>query len=166
MVKNIYLAGAVQAAPDKGAGWRREITPQLEAIGLRVRDPCIEIDGYLFKKHNFDGNWKKLLQETDGLQKTTILAREIVEADLRVVERCEIILCYFDEYVPKGAGTYGELTVAANQKIHGAGYKEIYIVLTPNMQATNIPVWILGCVDAIFPNFNECIQYLQDKGAW
>lgn len=160
--KHAYLAGAIQHAPDKGKTWRAEITPALEALGLQVRDPCIETDGYIFAKHNFDGNWAKLLT-THNLSKVQEIAQEIVEEDLRVVERAEIILCYFDKYILRGAGSYGEITVAANQKIHGAKDKSIYIVLAPDMKPIDIPVWIIGCVDYIFPDFTSCLQHIEKE---
>ena len=35
-----YLAGAMDRVDDGGVGWRNEITPELEALGVTVLNPC------------------------------------------------------------------------------------------------------------------------------
>ena len=42
--KHVYLAGAIEAAPDKGTRWRTILTPQLEELGYKIFNPCLETD--------------------------------------------------------------------------------------------------------------------------
>lgn len=42
----VYLAGAMTYTPDRGGGWREQVSPKLQALGFEVLDPRnLEMEG-------------------------------------------------------------------------------------------------------------------------
>lgn len=153
-----YLAGAMQAAPDRGATWRELVTPSLEAMGIQVFNPCLSTDTLIHQKYGFTGTYP-----LDTMQKLYDMMREIVDADLQAVEQSQILLVYFDEYVKGGAGTYGEITCARWLQSTQKEPRYIYLVRAHNIKPQDIPSWVYGCVDYVFDNFNECFQHIRKE---
>jgi hypothetical protein len=153
----IYLAGAIEAAPDGGVTWRQEVTPTLEAIQFKVFDPCIETDGLLAKKLGWEKfsieKWREL--KIENPEKFKRIGEWIVKQDLKAVINSDILLTYFDKYVTRGAGTYGEITVARFMGLANL------LIIAPDFERKDIPLWVLGCVDKIFNSVNEAFYYLE-----
>ena len=70
--KQAYLAGAMEASPDKGENWRDKIKPELIKLGYTVFDPtdkenasevCDKLKEY--KKH---GKWDKFMEVVNEIQ--------------------------------------------------------------------------------------------------
>lgn len=154
----VYLAGAMQAAPDKGARWREEVTPKLAAMGLEVFNPCINTDGKILKEHGWsDYTWSDLRKEENRPLFVQVM-QEIVDADLQAVEDSDIVLVYMDQYVKGGAGTYGELTLARY-----LDNKYIYLAAAPGFNLADTPSWVWGCIDCWFDNLEDCLAYMEDR---
>ena len=155
--KHVYLAGAIEAAPDKGTRWRTVLTPQLEEMGYDIFNPCVETDGVILKELGWKKfNWEKI-RKPKWRDKYLHIMRRIVEEDLKAVLASKFVIVYFDRYVQLGAGTYGEVTVAVNHDI------PVYIVLAGDMEFENIPAWVVGCTTTIFDSFKELLDFLGDK---
>jgi nucleoside 2-deoxyribosyltransferase len=147
-----YLAGSIEYSPDLGKGWRAGIKPALAALGHEVYDPAedemknlTEMEAREFR------TWKK----TDlGRFRQTV--KKIIAYDLDLIEhRCDAIVCYWDQYAGRGAGTQGELTFAHRQGI------PVYLIC--GMPVEQISGWLLGCATEVFASFDEFQEFLCSK---
>ncbi len=138
-----YLAGSIEYSPDLGKGWRAEITPALKSLGHEVYDPAedelknlSEVEAQEFR------SWKK-----DDLPRFQETIRKIIAYDLDLIEKqCDAIVCYWDQYAGRGAGTQGELTFA-----HRIGVPVYLICGIPVEQMSG---WLLGCATEVFTSFD------------
>lgn len=149
----VYLAGAMEHAPDHGAGWRREISRFLtDRLHHRVYNPCEEERFVLTSEEaqNFR-RWKH-----GDLQRFRKTIRKIIDADLRVlISEVDYIICLWDEYVTLGGGTHGELTLAYHHQI------PVYMV--SDMPRSRISSWIIGCTTEMFADFQELQNFLSKR---
>src|SRR3954453_16381521 len=97
-----YLAGAIEYAADLGKGWRAELTPFLLQLGHQVYDPALDEMKNLSAEEARDFRaWK-----TTDLPRFQQTIRKIIAYDLDLIEqRCDYVLCYWDEFAGRGAGT-------------------------------------------------------------
>jgi len=148
----VYLSGAIEYSPDHGKAWRSELTGFLEGLGHHVYDPALDEKKNLTEEEclNFRA-WKK----TDLLRFQGVL-RKIIAYDLDWIEhRTDCIICYWDEYAQRGAGTQGELTFA-----HRRG-TPVYLVA--GIAVEQISGWIIGCSDMVFTDFASLQVYLRTQ---
>lgn len=164
----VYLAGAIQAAPDQGKRWRTILSQQLFDLGFKVFNPCERTDGPILERFG----WKKFawdeIKKPDNREQYLEVMREIVNKDLTAMLESDIIVVYFDRYVQLGAGTYGEMTVATwhNMNCHRAKEKiPVYVVLASDMEFNSLPGWIVGCTDKVFDSFKTLVDYLEKEHA-
>lgn len=147
-MKRIYLAGAIERAPDLGVGWRKDVTPFLEELGFEVIDPCIIEDKGMKLFENELVRRKDLsTPEKLAAYKSTVKHKVIIP-DLAMLYSCTHILCLWDKYAQAGAGTAGELTMARWLQ------KQVWLVNGYD-DIAKVSGWILGCADEIFNNFEE-----------
>ncbi len=150
----IYLAGAIEAAPDDGKTWRKDITQFLDSeLNIAVFDPSQHEQDFLSKEEieNFR-KWKSV-----DTKRFRPVIKKIIDRDLRqLLEKCDAVICLWDEYVIHGGGTHGELTLAYEHKM------PVYLVL--GMPLENVASWIVGCTTEVFSSFEEMKQYFREKG--
>jgi len=150
----IYLAGAIEAAPDDGKAWRAGIAQFLDAeLGWDVFDPSQHEQDFLSAEEqaNFR-QWK-----TSDINKFRPVIKKIIDRDLeQLLEKCDGVICLWDDHVLPGGGTHGELTLAYEHKM------PVYLVL--GMPMEKVASWIVGCTTEIFSNFEDLKQYLVKKG--
>ena len=80
--------------------------------------------------------------------------RKIIAYDLDHIEnKTDIIVCYWDQYSQRGAGTQAELTMA-----HRLG---IPVYLVAAMPIVEVSGWILGCSTRVFGSFEEWKSFMQ-----
>jgi hypothetical protein len=147
-----YLSGAIEYAPDHGRAWRSKITPFLHSLGHEVYDPALDEKKNLthLEVANFR-EWKST--DLPRFQQTI---RKIIAYDLDWIEhRTDYIVCHWDEYVLKGAGTQAELTFAYRLNI------PVYLVAS--MPINSISGWILGCSSRVFCDFNQLQSFLTNE---
>jgi hypothetical protein len=147
-----YLAGSIEYSPDLGKGWRAEITTRLESLGHQVYDPALdEMKNLTATEVAQFRSWKS----TDlGRFQQTI--RKIIAYDLDLIEhRCDALVCYWDQYAGRGAGTQGELTFA-----HRMG---IPVYLICGIPVEHVSGWLLGCATEVFSSFEEFNQFMNSK---
>ncbi len=146
----VYLAGAIEYAPDNGCSWRQGMTQFLQKeLGHRVFNPCLE-ENHVLTPEEFRHfrEWK-----TTNLQRFRQTVQKIIHTDLNtLLTEIDYIVCLWDEYVLKGAGTHGELTLAFWHRI------PVYMV-------TQIPIermssWIIGCTTELFTDFPQLQSFL------
>ncbi|HKV91658.1 MAG TPA: nucleoside 2-deoxyribosyltransferase, partial [Candidatus Angelobacter sp.] len=149
-----YLAGSIEYSPDLGKGWRAEIMPALKALGHEVYDPAED------ELKNLDENeardfrsWKK-----SDLPRFRRTVQKIIAYDLDLIEhRCDAIVCHWDQYAGRGAGTQGELTFA-----HRLGIPVYLICSVPIEQISG---WLLGCATEVFTSFDAFHKFLRARSA-
>lgn len=150
-----YLAGAIEAAPDDGKAWRAEMTNFLYTeLNWDVFDPSQHEQDFLTEeeKANFR-KWK-----TTDITKFRPVIKKIIDRDLeQLLQKCDGIICLWDEHVLPGGGTHGELTLAYEHKM------PVYLVL--GMPMEKVASWIVGCTTEIFANFEELKLYLARERA-
>ena len=148
----LYLAGSIEYSPDLGKAWRAEVTPLLESLGHTVYDPALdELKNLTADEVAQFRSWKS--SDLDRFQQTI---RKIIAYDLDLIEhRCDALVCYWDQYAGRGAGTQGELTFA-----HRLGMP-VYMIC--GMPVEQISGWLLGCATEVFPSFEEFSQFMTGK---
>ncbi len=149
----VYLAGAIEYAPDQGSRWREDMTRFLvNELGHRVFNPCIE-ENHILTPDEFRHfrKWK----QTD-LRKFRHVVRKLIHTDLTtLINDIDYVVCLWDEHVLKGAGTQGELTFCFYYNI------PVYMVSTFPIPAMSS--WIIGCTTEIFPHFEALKEFLREK---
>jgi nucleoside 2-deoxyribosyltransferase len=147
-----YLAGSIEYSPDLGKGWRAEITPLLKSLGHEVYDPAEDEKKNLTETEMREFRaWK--LNDLPRFQQTV---RKIIAYDLDFIERrCDAIVCYWDRYAGRGAGTQGELTFA-----HRLG---IPVYLICGMPLAEISGWLLACATEVFTDFSGFRDFITGR---
>lgn len=148
-----YLAGAMEHAPDRGCKWRSDITPFLtDTLGHRIFDPCIEENRIL----SANDRRKLGIAKKSDLKEFRHLMRKIIDADLNtILDEVDYVICLWDEYVLKGGGTHGELSLAY--------HNDIPVYMVTRILPANISSWILGCTTEVFISFDELRMFLRNK---
>ncbi|HEX2327462.1 MAG TPA: hypothetical protein VHN74_01970 [Candidatus Angelobacter sp.] len=147
-----YLAGSIEYSPDLGKGWRAKITPLLRELGHEVYDPAEdELKNLSEAEAREFRAWK-----VSNLARFQQTVRKIIAYDLDLIEhRCDAIVCYWDEYAGRGAGTQGELTFAHRL--------EIPVYLIAGIPVEHISGWLLGCASAVFTSFEEFHEFAGER---
>lgn len=148
---NVYLAGAIEAAPDGGREWRERLRPFLEnELHHTVYDPTHhELNVLSDGERKAFRTWKV----TDFPRFQEVMHR-IIKQDLKyILFHTDYVICKWDEYVMAGGGTQGELTLAF--------YHNIPVYLVSDIPVEKISSWILGCVTEIFDSFEGLKAHLK-----
>ena len=144
----------MEYAENYGADWRTEMETWLKKeLNHNCFNPVKASDQFLKSHHpGIDFRNSKL----NDFQKHKEIAREIVQLDSgEIILHSDYVICYYDDSAQRGAGTKGELTVAALLA------KPVYVVR--GMQVSDIPSWVIGCVSEMFVNFEELKIFLGKK---
>jgi len=149
-----YLCGAIEYSPDQGRGWRRNVAAILESVGHECYDPAEDERKNLDEEElaNFRA-WK--LNDLPRFQKAV---RKIIAWDLDQIEhQADYLICFWDEYAGKGAGSQGEITFAHR---HGI---PVYMVL--GLPREQVSGWLLGCASEVFEDFGTFESFMRNKYA-
>lgn len=150
--QRVYLAGAMDRVSDRGNGWRDDITPFLESLGVIVFNPIkkpITIGQEDETTHKVKIQLK-LEHKYDDLSK---LMKVIRSVDLRLVDISDFMIVNLDLDVHP-CGTYEEIFWANRQK------KPIIVHMVQGKQ--NTPDWLFGTIphEMIFSSWDYLKQYL------
>lgn len=151
--QRVYLAGAMDRVADRGKGWRGEITPFLENLGVTVFNPLIkptdigmeDVDTHVHKTK---------LKQTKRYDELTHLMKTIRSVDLRLVDISDFLIVNLDLNIHP-CGTYEEIFWANRQK------KPILIHMVQGKE--NAPDWMFGVLphQHIFSDWNDIYGYLE-----
>lgn len=147
----VYLAGAMERAPDRGRAWRERLQPVLEELGHACFNPCEEelLVASEEERESFH-EWK-----SSGHERFLPLMRRIIDHDLAALEGSDYVVCYWDEHAQWSAGTPSEVTLA---RVWG---KPIYLVRA--MDHADISSWVQGCASRIFDSMEDLFAYLRQE---
>ena len=147
-----YLAGAMDRVPDRGNGWRDNITPYLEELGVTVFNPIkkpTSIGQEDEQVQSLKQTYKKNL-EYDNLSE---LMKVIRSVDLRLVDISDFLIVNLD-LDTHPCGTLEEIFWANRQK------KPIIVHMVQGKK--NAPDWLFGTIphQMIFSSWDEIKTYL------
>jgi hypothetical protein len=148
-----YLAGAIEYSPDGGKLWRREITQFLQTeLDHEIYDPTVEEEAILSPDES--SNFRSY--KTSDMVRFQTIVRKLINHDLMMLQNhIDYVICYWDEFAFRGAGTHGEITLAYLNGI------PIYLVTV--IPVREVPGWILGCSTYIFHDLESLKNYLVSK---
>ena len=150
--QRVYLAGAMDRVPDRGNGWRDNITPFLEEIGVVVFNP-IKKPTILGQEDDETHKLKTQLKLQENYNELSSLMKTIRSVDLRLVDISDFLIVNLDLDVHP-CGTYEEIFWANRQK------KPIIIHMVQGKK--NTPDWLFGTIPhmMIFSSWDEIKSYL------
>lgn len=150
--QRVYLAGAMDRVADRGNGWRDNITPFLENLGVVVFNPI--------KKPSVEGcedskthALKIRLKKEQKYDELSLIMKTIRAVDLRLVDISDFLIVNLDlEHY--ACGTWEELSLANRSK------KPILIHIEQGKQST--PDWLFGTLPHqwFFSEWDDLKNYL------
>jgi nucleoside 2-deoxyribosyltransferase len=150
--QRVYLAGAMDRVKDRGNGWRDQITPFLQELGVIVFNPIkkpttIGQEDEQTHKHKIQLKTQQKYDELSSLMKT------IRSVDLRLVDISDFLIVNLDLDIHP-CGTYEEIFWANRQK------KPILVHMVQGKQ--HAPDWLFGTIphEFIFSSWIDLKQYL------
>ena len=151
--QRVYLAGAMDRVADRGNGWRDNITPFLEDLGVVVFNP-IKKPTAVGQEDEATHQHKIKLKSEKNYDELSKLMKTIRSVDLRLVDISDFLIVNLDLDVHP-CGTYEELFLANRSK------KPVVIHIEQAKQ--NAPDWLFGTIphQMIFSTWSEIENYLQ-----
>lgn len=148
-----YLAGAMDRVKDRGKGWRQEITPFLESLGIVVFNPITKPTEIGLEDHDTHLVKTKLKQKK-RYEELSSMMKVIRSVDLRLVDISDFLIVNLDLDIHP-CGTYEEIFWANRQK------KPIIIHMVQGKEHT--PDWLFGTVphQMIYSDWNDIYGYLE-----
>jgi nucleoside 2-deoxyribosyltransferase len=150
--QRVYLAGAMDRVADRGNGWRDNITPFLEDLGIIVFNP-IKKPTSVGKEDEEVQNLKKTYKNNLEYDKLSSLMKTIRSVDLRLVDISDFLIVNLDLDIHP-CGTYEEIFWANRQK------KPIIVHMQQGKQSA--PDWLFGTIphEMIFSSWFNVKEYL------
>lgn len=165
--QRVYLAGAMDRVPDRGAGWRAEITPFLKDMGLVVFNP-LNKPTEVGKEDQTTHLLKCKLKEEGKYDELSELMKTIRAIDLRLVDISDFLVVNLD-ITTHPCGTLEEIFLANRSK------KPVLIHIEQGKR--HAPDWLFGTLPhaMFFSSWVEIRDYLtqinsaeqiEDVGRW
>lgn len=150
MKKRVYLSGPMEYVPDGGVGWREEITPKLETLGLAVINPY-KLNNLIMKEGDLEKfpGWK--LEEPERYD---AMVASMASLDLAAARGCDYTVVKVDKYINTGAGTHCEISTAWQNK-------RTVIYWIDGVERKDIPGFLLGLYHHIVYSEKELLDYLK-----
>lgn len=151
--QRVYLVGAMDRVADRGKGWRENITPFLEELGVTVFNPLTKPSE--IGKEDENSFLKKIeLKTAKNYEELSEIMKIIRNVDLRLVDISDFIIVNLD-LDTHPCGTYEEIFLANRQK------KPIIVHVQQGKE--HCPDWLFGCLphELIFSDWNEIKIYLK-----
>ena len=151
--QRVYLAGAMDRVPDRGNGWRDDITPFLELLGVVVFNP-IKKPTIIGKEDAETHMLKTQLKDSQNYNELSTIMKTIRSIDLRLVDISDFIIVNLDLDVHP-CGTYEEIFLANRSK------KPVIVHMEQGKH--NSPDWLFGTIphEMIFSTWYEIKEYIQ-----
>lgn len=151
--QRVYLAGAMDRVADRGNGWRDNITPFLEKLGVIVFNP-IKKPTIIGQEDERTHRYKIKLKAEKKYDELSELMKVIRSVDLRLVDISDFLIVNLDLDVHP-CGTYEELFLANRSK------KPVVVHIEQGKNKT--PDWLFGTIphQMIFSTWVEVKTYLE-----
>jgi nucleoside 2-deoxyribosyltransferase len=151
--QRVYLAGAMDRVPDRGATWRDNITPFLENLGVIVFNPISKPTDIGLEDKDTHA-LKTKLKEMKRYDELSTMMKTIRSVDLRLVDISDFVIVNLN-IDTHPCGTLEEIFWANRQK------KPIIIHMEQGKE--NTPDWLFGTIphQMIFSTWEEIKLYLQ-----
>lgn len=148
----VYLAGGIDKAADFGKGWREDITPFLQELGVEIFNPCSKPQ-HLLNETTESVKYRHKLKSEGKFDEVAMLMKEIRHIDLRMVDVCDFLIVHLDNDV-RTCGTWEEC--------FSANYSKKPVLIHIEQGKVNIPDWMLGTLphEFIFSTWKELREYL------
>lgn len=151
----VYLVGPIDKVADRGVGWRRELAPFLEKIGIVVLDPTNKPMRNLRDINiiNEDHVTRIIMRQNKDWESLAKLMKQIRHVDLRLTDICDFVIAYIDPKLLM-CGTWEEIFNANRQK------KPILCVVPGGREV--MPDWMFGVLpyDYFFDSFQNLKIYI------
>ncbi len=165
--QRVYLAGAMDRVPDRGAGWRSEITPFLKGMGAVVFNP-LNKPTEMGKEDDRTHLLKCDLKGEERYDELSDLMRTIRAVDLRLVDISDFLVVNLDINTHP-CGTLEEIFLANRSKKP--------VVVHIEQGKAQAPDWLFGTLphEMFFSSWEEVRGYLakidssaeiEDHGRW
>lgn len=150
--QRVYLAGAMDRVPDRGATWRDNITPFLQELGIVVFNPISKPTDVGLEDTDTH-KIKTKLKEMHRYDELTAMMKTIRAVDLRLVDMSDFMIVNLD-LDTHPCGTLEEIFWANRQK------KPILVHMVQGKNHT--PDWLFGTIphQMIFSTWEEIKNYL------
>lgn len=150
--QRVYLAGAMDRVKDRGNGWRDNITPFLEELGVIVFNP-IKKPTSIGQEDEAVHALKKHLKNNRKYDDLSKIMKQIRSVDLRLVDISDFLIVNLDLDIHP-CGTYEEIFWANRQK------KPIIVHMEQGKQSA--PDWLFGTIphEMIFSSWHDMKEYL------
>jgi nucleoside 2-deoxyribosyltransferase len=150
--QRVYLAGAMDRVADRGNGWRDNITPFLQDLGVIVFNP-IKKPTDVGQEDAATHKYKQKLKQEMNYDELSRVMKVIRSVDLRLVDISDFLIVNLDLDIHP-CGTYEEIFWANRQK------KPIIVHMVQGKQ--NAPDWLFGTIphEMIFSSWDAIKIYL------
>lgn len=150
--QRVYLAGAMDRVADRGNGWRDNITPFLQSLGVVVFNP-IKKPTVIGQEDETTHKIKIQLKSQENYDELSSIMKTIRSVDLRLVDISDFLIVNLDLDIHP-CGTYEEIFWANRQK------KPIIIHMVQGKK--NAPDWLFGTIPhkMIFSSWEDIKDYL------
>ena len=150
--QRVYLAGAMDRVPDRGAGWRADITPFLKSMGAVVFNP-LNKPTEMGKEDEQTHLQKCRLKEEGRYDELSALMRVIRATDLRLVDISDFMVVNLDINTHP-CGTLEEIFLANRSK------KPVIVHIEQGKE--NAPDWLFGTLphSMFFSKWDDVRDYL------
>lgn len=152
--QRVYLAGAMDRVADRGNGWRDNITPFLESLGVVVFNP-IKKPSTIGLEDETTHKYKLQLKHEEKYDDLSYLMKSIRAVDLRLVDISDFLIVNLDLDVHP-CGTYEEIFWANRQK------KPIIIHMVQGKNKA--PDWLFGTIphEMILSSWDQVQDYVYE----
>jgi len=149
----VYLAGGMEYAGD-GRSWRERARVDFLKAGIDVWEPYSK-ESYITDDGREPLETIPTLDKERDFKKINNIMKKVVDYDLSsLIHDTDIVLVKYDRSVLRGAGTHGELSVAA--------YIGLPVIawIGDDITMNDIPSWALGCFTEVFHSYEEALSYI------
>lgn len=149
-----YLCGPIEFVKDYGAKWRDWITPKLRELGVGVLNPLHKPIHTQYHEDSALQTVKKDLIEKKDYNTLSKIMKEVVRADLRMVDKADFLVAYVD-MTAHMCGSYHEIVIASIQR------KPVLLVCKQGK--INLSPWVFGIMnhENFFDRFEDMLEYLK-----
>jgi len=147
-IKIVYLAGAIEKAPDRGEEWRQRIESALNGKFLII-NPCKTEKSFVTDEELeivYDHNNKVV-----RTREYQAIMKKLIDFDLRLVKMSHVVVCLWDENCVGGGGTHGELTFHAFNCPDGER-----IIISEDLDI--VPGWIVGTMTKHYKTIEDFLE--------